>query len=139
MFSDAERDIPAEVTPAEIGRRTLVLDGRSQMDSMIRAWLRAGGVEPKPAMELSMPEALRNIVSAGLAVSILPPEVVPPKPPLGLAARLLRPRLIRETALVQRRDKPDEPALRVVREMIVKMLQQPNGVAIARKSSRRRS
>ena len=140
VFSDAERDIPAEVTPAEIGRRTLVLDGRSQMDRMIRAWLRAGGVEPKPAMELSMPEALRNIVSAGLAVSILPPEVVPPKPPpLGLVVRPLRPRLIRETALVQRRDKPDEPALRVVREMIVKMLQQPNGVAIARKSSRRRS
>jgi DNA-binding transcriptional LysR family regulator len=126
VFSDSERDIPAEVTPAEIGRRTLVLDGRSQMDRMIRAWLRAGGVEPKPAMELGMPEALRNVVAAGLAVSILPPEVVPPKPPPpGFVVRPLRPRLVRETALVQRHDKPDEPALRIVRETILRMLEVP--------------
>jgi DNA-binding transcriptional LysR family regulator len=134
VFSDSERDIPAEVTPAEIGRRTLVLDGRSQMDRMIRAWLRAGGVEPKPAMELAMPEALRNVVAAGLAVSILPPEVVPPKPaPAGFVVRPLWPRLVRETAIIQRRDKPDEPALRIVRETVLRMLQVPEKKKVSKR------
>jgi DNA-binding transcriptional LysR family regulator len=128
----SERDLAAEVTPTEIEHRTLVLDGRSQMDRMIREWLRVGGVEPRPAMELGQPEALRNTVTAGLAVSILPPEVVAPKPPPGVLVRPLRPALVRETTIIQRRDKPDEPALRIVRETILHMLRQSTPPAAAR-------
>jgi DNA-binding transcriptional LysR family regulator len=139
VFSDAERDLPAEVTPAEIGRRTLVLDGRSQMDRMIRAWLLAGGVEPRPAMELGNPEALRSVVAAGLGVTILPPEVIASVP--GLVVRPLRPRLVRDSAIIRRRDKPDDPALRIVHEAIVSTLrhsQQPPAAPAARSRSKRR-
>ncbi len=137
IFPDGEPDVPAEVTPEEIGRRTLILDGRSRMDRMIREWLQAAGIEAKPAMELGNPEALRSVVTAGLGMSIVPPELAPPEvPPPGILVRPLRPPLIRETAIAQRRDKADEPALRIVRETILRLLRHDATAGSAPRSRR---
>ena len=123
MPPGAHGPYPNAVTPGFFADRVLILDGRSQMDQVFREWLRAGGIEPKPAMLLGSPEAIRNVVAAGLGVSILSYEVVIGDIPIGgLAVRPFRPALMRKTAIIQRRDKPDDPALRIVRETIAKML-----------------
>ena len=140
IFPDGETDVPAAVTPEEVARRTLILDGRSRMDRMIREWLQAAGIEAKPAMELGNPEALRSVVTAGLGMSIVPPELAPPEvPPPGILVRPLRPPLVRETAIAQRRDKGEEPALRIVRETILRLLRHDATAGSAPRSRRFRA
>jgi DNA-binding transcriptional LysR family regulator len=117
--------VPAALAPRDFADRTLILmDNRSRIDAMVREWLRAGGVDPRPAMELDNPDAIRNLVAAGLGVSILPPEVAAAPVPAGaLMTRPLVPPLIQETVLIQRRDKPDTPALRIMREALAALSQ----------------
>lgn len=120
VMPQTEREAPATVGPGFFAQRTLILlDTRSLLERMIRDWLRAGGVEPRPAMELGNPDAIRNVVAAGLGVSILPPEVAAaPVPAGGVLTRPLAPAILQETAIIQRRDKPDAPGLRIVREAL---------------------
>jgi DNA-binding transcriptional LysR family regulator len=126
ILPESETDAPAEMTPEDFRQRQLILDGRSRMDRMIRAWLEAGGVEARPAMELGSPEAIRSVVAAGLGMSILSPEVITGAVPLGgIIVRPLRPPIVRTTALVQRRDKPDDPALGVVRDALMALHKPP--------------
>ena len=146
-LSDAERPLPDVVTPRDFEGRNLILDGRSQTDRMTRAWLRAGGVEPKPAMEVGGPEAMVNLAATGLGASILPVEVVagPYVVPRGdVVLRPLAPPLIRAIALAWRRDKPNDPALRIVREALMSLKDVPispvfeGGKGMARPMSRDR-
>ncbi len=72
-------------------------------------------------MEIGNFDAIHNLVAVGLGVSILPPEVVKGTVVAGgVITRALRPTLIRMTAIVQRKDKPDDAALRVVRKALMK-------------------
>lgn len=120
VLPQSESNSPRYITPAHIAQRPLILDGRSQGDRMVRAWLRAGGFEPKVAMEIGNPEAIRNLVAVGLGVSVLGPEVVGGGVVAGgVIARPLRPALMRMTGMVQRKDKPDDAALRIVREALM--------------------
>jgi DNA-binding transcriptional LysR family regulator len=120
VLPQSDGDAPRQITPAYIAQRPLILDGRSQSDRMVRAWLRAGGIEPKVAMEIGNPEAIRNVVAVGLGVSVLGPEVVRGNVVAGgVIVRPLRPALTRATVMVQRKDKPDDAALRIVREALM--------------------
>src|SRR5262245_8576377 len=120
VLPQSEGNAPRFITPAHIAQRPLILDGRSQGDRMVRRWLRAGGFEPKVAMEIGNPEAIRNLVAVGLGVSVLGPEVVGGGVVAGgVIVRPLRPALMRTTAMVQRKDKPNDAALRIVREALM--------------------
>ena len=71
-------------------------------------------------MEIGNFDAIRQLVAVGLGASILPPEVVSGKVAAGgVITRPLRPALIRATAIVQRKDKPDDAALRIVRKALM--------------------
>lgn len=120
VLPQTDGDAPRYVTSAYMATRSLILDGRSQVDRMVRAWLRGGGFEPKVVMEIGNFDAIRNLVAVGLGVSILGPEVVSGAVVAGgVITRPLRPALIRATAIVQRKDKPDDAALRVVRKALM--------------------
>ena len=120
VLPQTDGDDPSNVTPAFVAGRALILDGRSQIDRLVRTWLRAGGFEPKVVMEISSFDAIRNLVAVGLGVSILPPEVIGGAVVTGgVITRPLRPALIRATAIVQRKDKPDDAALRIVRKALM--------------------
>lgn len=87
---------------------------------MARRWLRTAGFEPKVIMEVGNFDAIRNLVAVGLGVAILPMEVVNGTVVAGgVITRPLRPALVRTTAIVQRKDKPDDAALRVVRKALM--------------------
>jgi DNA-binding transcriptional LysR family regulator len=71
-------------------------------------------------MEIGSPEAIRNVVAVGLGVSVLVPEVVAGSVVAGgVVVRPLSPALVRGMAIVQRKDKPDDAALGIVREALM--------------------
>ncbi len=123
VFPPNANGIPSEITPKDFARHDYMLDGLSVMDKQTRAWLRYGGIEPKPAMEISSSEAIRNIVAAGIGASVLPPEVIAAVARgEELTVRPLKPPIVRTTALAWRRDKPEDRALQVVREAFLSLL-----------------
>lgn len=121
VLPQTDEHAPRYLTPGFMAGRALILDGRSQIDRMVRAWLRAGGFDAKVMMEIGNFDAIQNLVAVGLGVSILPPEVVKSTVVAGgVITRPLRPTLARTMAIVQRRDKPDNAALRIVRKALMK-------------------
>ena len=112
-------------------RRTLQVTRRSRPDLIflqtgatlrrqLDEWLAAGGVRTRPAMEISHTEAIKQTVAAGLGASLVPLCSVTGGYALpGLVVRPLRPALSWSLGLIQRRDKPNEPALHCVREALL--------------------
>lgn len=123
VFAAGTRNLPKQVTPAEFNRHVLVTDGAgARLNQTALAWIRAGGVEPAPRMELASMEAIKNVVATGIGAALLPVEAVAGKLMIGgLAVRPLKPRLTRRLALVQRKDKPDNPALAAVRDAVLSL------------------
>jgi DNA-binding transcriptional LysR family regulator len=126
-----EADIPLALTPSEVGKRTLILEyQRIPHTHLSRAWLRAGGVEVRPALEFDNIEAIKDAVSAGLGMAIIPGPAVTQGPPgNSIIVRPLNPPLVRTLGLVQRRNKPDDPALSTVRNEIMTLtnIEEPAG------------
>jgi DNA-binding transcriptional LysR family regulator len=121
IFSSQSKDIPETVTPQYCKQHPLLLEyARAQVKRLILDWLRVEGIEPRPAMEIENLEAVKRMVAAGLGASIVPAAVVAGKERgAGLIARPLDPPLSRTLGLVQRRDKPDDKALRYVRQALL--------------------
>jgi DNA-binding transcriptional LysR family regulator len=120
VLPPSEHRAPPVLDPAALNRYPLIFDPTgSKMHEIARDWFRAAGIEPRAAMELG-PFAIRNIVSAGLGASILTVEAL-----LGEASdapvvlRPLRPALARTLAIIRRKDKPDEPALKQVHDALL--------------------
>jgi DNA-binding transcriptional LysR family regulator len=138
VFPPGAKGIPQEITPREFARHDYMLDGLSVMDRQTREWLRFGGIEPKPAMEISNSEAIRNIVAAGIGASVLPPEVIAAVARgEELIVRPLKPPIVRTSALAWRRDKPEDRAFQIVREAFLSMLGNMGGEEADAKKSRR--
>jgi len=73
ILPGAEQSIPAKVTPADVAIRALILEYQHVPHPQLsRAWLQAGGVVARPALEFDSIEAIKNAVSAGLGMSIVP-------------------------------------------------------------------
>ena len=123
VFAAGTGKLPKEVTPAEFNRHVLVTDGAgARLNQTALAWIRAGGIEPAPRMELASIEAIKNVVATGIGAALLPVEAVAGKLTVGgLAVRPLKPRLTRSLALAQRKDKPDNPALAAVRSALLSL------------------
>ena len=121
ILPGTELNIPAKVTPADVARRALILEyQRVPHPQLSRAWLQAGGVEVRPAMEFDGIEAIKSAVSAGLGMAIVPGPAVTEGPPLNsIVVRPLDPPLGRTLGLVMRRGRAAPPALRIVREAIM--------------------
>lgn len=131
-------EIPAAITPADVGRRTLILEyQRIPHTQLSRAWLRAAGVEVRPALELNHVDDIKHAVAAGLGMSLVPGPAVTEGPPVNsIAVRPLDPPLIRTLGLIQRRSKLEDPALRAVRSEILTLANVPMDESSAVASSR---
>ena len=116
-----DRTIPARMTPADVAERTLILEyQRVPHRQLSRAWLHAGGVDVKPAMEFDNIEAIKAAVSAGLGMSIVPaPAMTQGAPVNSVVVRPLDPPLVRTLGLVQRRGRAQPPAFAIVREALL--------------------
>jgi DNA-binding transcriptional LysR family regulator len=121
IFSAAEPDIPSVVTPGDVAQRALILEyQRGAPNRMSRAWLQAGGVEPKPALQFNSIASIKDAVAAGLGMAIVPsPAFTHAAATNSIVARPLDPPLRRTLGLIRRRDKPDDPTLRAVCDAIM--------------------
>jgi DNA-binding transcriptional LysR family regulator len=120
IFAARTRNLPNRVTAQFLRQYPLLLEfARAHVRALIIDWLSSDGVEPRPAMELDNLEAVKRMVASGLGVSIVPSAAIADADGIKLLARPLRPSLSRTLALVQRRDKPDDVALRTVRSALM--------------------
>lgn len=121
IFPAGMKRIPAAVTPQALAGQRLILEyARANLKLLISNWLAFDGVEPGSAMELDNLEAVKEIVAAGLGASIVPQSAVADaQSRKALIVRPLQPPLVRTLAYIQQRDKPDEPALRIVRDELL--------------------
>ena len=93
---------------------------RSNLAQLARDWLRAGGVEMRPAMEIDNIDVIKQVVAAGLGVALVPEVALTLDDPVaGLSSRPLDPPLALRLGLIQRRNAPDDPALSIVRDAIM--------------------
>ncbi|MBP2309221.1 LysR family transcriptional regulator [Azospirillum melinis] len=104
------------VAPTALADETLILYERGgTMRAVIDGWFMAGGIQPRPSMELGNVEAIKNLVAAGLGRSILPSVTVAgPQDCDRFAVQALTPPLIRTLGLVLRRDKVLDAGVRAM-------------------------
>jgi DNA-binding transcriptional LysR family regulator len=114
---------PDTVTPAYIAERPLIgANPRSNYGQISRRWLTAAGIEVRPAMEIADIESIKTVVSAGLGVSLVPEEAMRLGAPVsGVLVRPLDPPLAITLALIQRRNRPSDPATAIVHQAIARL------------------
>ncbi len=113
--------LKARVTPADLGALPLVLfEPAANTRKLVDRWFAAGGLQPQPVMELGSVEAMKEMVAAGLGHAIVPGMSMTGRGAHpDLKTSRLNPRMHRTLAVVLRRDKPVNKALRVVLDAIV--------------------
>lgn len=121
FFPGGERNLPKRATPEYLAGRDLILNQRlSQTYKVIAQWFEAAGIELKPIMELGNSEAIKSLVAAGIGVGILPHERKQGALVYGRTqVRPLEPSLTRCLAMVCRRGKSPDLALKIVCEALL--------------------
>jgi len=117
IFPADTPNVPREITPDYVARQPLLLEHtRSAGHAVVMQWL--SGVTPlQEPMPLGTVEALKSAVASNLGMAIVP-EMSVAKHTSDFIARPLRPPLTRTLALVEHRNKPNEPALEIVRNAL---------------------
>jgi DNA-binding transcriptional LysR family regulator len=119
IFPAGTRGLPDEVTPEFAARQPLLMEHTGgAVYALVVRWLSGLGSLPRPPMHLGTIEALRSAVASNLGMSIVPEIVVANHAP-EIIVRPLRPQLSRTLALIEHRNKPNEPALEIVRNALL--------------------
>lgn len=112
-------DIPDQVTPAYVARQPLVLEHeRAAVHSLVMRWLSKQLPLARQPMLVGIIEAAKQAVAAGLGISIVP-DVAVAEPAPDYVVRPLKPVLPCTLGLIERRSKPSEPALDIVRDALL--------------------
>ena len=117
--------VPARASAQFLGRKDLVLfEPAANTRVLVDRWFKDAGHACRPIMELGSVEAIKEMVAAGLGWSVLPAMAVTGAGEhRGLVHLSLQPRLQRTLALILRKDKPVNKALR----QVIKALQDRAG------------
>ena len=120
IFPAATRDVPVEITPGYVARQTLLVEQPSSAaHALVLGWLSAAQESsPREPMPLGTIEALKSAVASNLGMAIVP-EVAVAMHMSDFVVRQLRPQLARTLALIEHRNKPNEPALEIVRNALL--------------------
>lgn len=111
------RDVPDEVTPGYAARQPLLVElARSAAHPLVMRWLSGQAPWPREPMALGTVETLKSAVASNLGMAIVPEVAVATT---DLIVRPLRPPLQRTLALIEHRNKPNEPALEIVRSALL--------------------
>ncbi len=119
IFPAGTEDLPDQVTPDYVARQPLLMEHMGgAVHALVARWLAGQGRMPRAPMHLGTIEALKSAVASNLGMSIVP-EIVVAGGARDIVVRPLRPALSRTLALVERRNKKDEPALAIVRNALL--------------------
>ena len=117
------KKVPPAITASHLVQHPLILEyERSNHSRIGRRWLQAAGFDGRPVMEIDNMEAIKQLVAAGLGASIVPSSALKDgHAGKAYIARPLSPPAARTLAVIQRRDKPDDKALGIVREALLSL------------------
>ena len=119
IFPVGTRGVPDAITPDDASRQTLLVEQQtSAAYALVLGWLSERGVSPLVPTPLGTVEALKSAVAANLGMAIVP-EVSVATHTSDFIVRPLRPPLSRVLALIEHRNKPNEPALEIVRNALL--------------------
>jgi DNA-binding transcriptional LysR family regulator len=113
--------LKAKVSPGDLAALPLVLfEPAANTRKLVDRWFAAQGLQPQPVMELGSVEAMKEMVAAGLGCAIVPGMAMAGRGAHpGLKTSRLNPPLHRTLAVVVRRDKPVNKALRAVLDAVL--------------------
>ena len=119
IFPVGTRGIPAEITPGYVAQQNLLVEqASSSAHSLVLEWLSGHALPPRAPTPLGTVEALKSAVASNLGMAIVP-EVSVAMHLSDFIVRPLRPSLSRMLALIEHRNKPNEPALESVRNALL--------------------
>jgi DNA-binding transcriptional LysR family regulator len=137
IFPPDTHDVPQEITPDYVARQPLLIEHTvGAVHALIMRWLSQHLPLPRPPMHLGTIEALKIAVRSNLGMSIIP-DVAVAADASGLIVRPLRPAVPCTLALVEHRNKPNEPAQEIVRNALLTLRQ--NRATLTGAGSRRRT
>ncbi len=114
------RGVPDEVTPEYVARQNLLTEHtRSSAYPLVLGWLGKEQMLRDP-MPIGTVDALKTAVASKLGMALVP-ELSVAKHKTDFIVRPLRPPLGRTLALIEHRNKPNEPALEIVRNALLDM------------------
>jgi DNA-binding transcriptional LysR family regulator len=119
IFPAGTRDVPDEVTPDYVARQALLVEQPSSAAyPLVLGWLSGQAPSSREPMPLGTVEALKGAVASNLGMAIVP-EVAVAMHISDFIVRPLHPPLERTLALIEHRNKPNEPALEIVRNALL--------------------
>jgi DNA-binding transcriptional LysR family regulator len=119
IFPAATKDVPDAITPDYVSRQALLVEQPSSAaHALVLGWLSGHASPSRPPMPLGTIEALKSAVASGLGMAIVP-EVAVAMHLSDFIVRPLQPPLTRTLALIEHRNKPNEPALDIVRNRLL--------------------
>jgi DNA-binding transcriptional LysR family regulator len=119
IFPAGTRNIPNEITPGEVARHNLLVEQQtSAAYPLVLGWLSGQGPRARDPMPLGTVEALKSAVASNLGMAIVP-EMAIAAHKSDFIVRPLKPALSRTLALIEHRNKPNEPALEIVRNALL--------------------
>jgi DNA-binding transcriptional LysR family regulator len=125
IFPAGTQDLPDRITPAYVARQTLIIEyTRGAVHALIMRWLAGQMPLPRPPMHLGTVEALKTAVASSVGMSIVP-DVAVAQPAPDLLVRPLQPPVPCTLALIEHRNKPNEPAIEIVRNALLEMRTPP--------------
>ena len=121
IFPGGTRNVPNEVTPDDIAGQNLLLEQKSSSaHSLVVGWLSGRELLGREPMPLGTVEALKSAVASNLGVAIVP-EAAVAMHMSDFIVRPLKPALSRTLALIEHPNKPNEPALEIVRNALLEL------------------
>jgi DNA-binding transcriptional LysR family regulator len=123
IFPADTRAVPDEISPEYAARQPLLLlteQATSAGHPLVMGWLSQAAPLPRQPMPLGTVEALKAAVASNVGMALVP-EVAIATNAADIIVRPLRPALFRTLTLIERHNKPKEPALDLVRNALLSL------------------
>jgi len=132
IFPTGTRDIPATVTPEYAARQPLVLEhDQGAVHALVMRWLEKQMPLAQAPMHVGIVEAAKQAVASGLGMSLVP-DISVAAPSEDYVVRPLDPPIPSTLGLIEHRNKPDGPAIDIVRRALLGMRTVPEAGEPAR-------
>ena len=121
IFPADTRGLPSEISPQYVAQQPLLMlteQPTSAGHGLVMGWLSQAGSLPRQPMPLGTIEALKAAVASNVGMAVIP-EMAIAKHASDIVARPLRPTLSRTLTLIEHHNKPNEPALDIVRNALL--------------------
>ena len=137
IFPAGTKNVPPRVTPEFVAQQSLVLEHeQGAVHGLVMRWLEKEMPLVQAPMHVGIVEAAKQAVASGLGMSIVPDiSVAAPSP--DYIVRPLDPPVPSTLGLIEHRNKPEGPAIAIVRRALLAMRTIPDADAPAQPMPRR--